>query len=850
MAIHFFKPPRWVRRISWPILFFAVLSGVLFVGPWTWWPKPFTLVLPLRTSRAVQLKLYYTGGPEFREDWASVRYVESRSGFKLYRLPINTARLKKLRLHVGPAVVLDVGEITLAPLAKAGIRIAPSALSVDPNLCRLEQHGDFTRLLTAPDSNGFDIELYDAQAPLINGRHLEKIVVALLCGSLLGLLWAVARQRPALPGGVSAPVRTRRINGRTCAAVIIALTLVLFFNVFLNLNGSSSAMWRFFVDGRLPERGLLLGTAKDVRADEWMTQTPWMLSQASTEPPFQTSNPNVGDGATGLLVNLPIRHWTSIFRPQFWGFFILDFEHAFSWYWNLKWYVLVVGSFLLFRIISRGRALATVAGTILVFFAPYMQWWYSTGAVLPEIVGLTFLGLWAFHLVRRAKSRRGLVLGALALFILIPNFIFCCYPRFQVPLLYFALLVALWIGMTMRLRPTDRLLRYGCLGAVLGLVGVCGYGWYHEVAPTLRMTAQLEYPGKVFSTGGDFAWSRFFVPFLQFGMSEFHFPVGLVNASNAAGFVLLLPFVAVVLANRPRVWRDGFIILMLCFAAAVSYFMIVGIPPALAKYSGWSLVYSTRGMLPVGIALIACFVRALAWPPLRRAISPVVGLILTGALAAGWWVCLSVVNQKYAGFVSGGLVVSIAVYFAVISILFVGRAQWLATSLLLLPIVTASALVNPIGRGLPGFYDSEAFRELRSFAGKDHSGRWLVMGRNLRSNYVPYLVKAAGGNVLSGIRCNPDMAVFDVLDPAREHFNVWNRFAVVSYTRSLDGEIGLKLTSGVSYTVALPFRPELLDRLGIKYILNVDMPAEENVIPGYRIVTSRDGLVLNVREPQ
>jgi hypothetical protein len=364
------------------------------------------------------------------------------------------------------------------------------------------------------------------------------------------------------------------------------------------------------------------------------------------------------------------------------------------------------------------------------------------------------------------------------------------------------------------------------------------------------MTAQLEYPGKVLSVGGDFAWSRFLVPFLQFGMSEFHFPVGLVNASNAAGFILLLPFVAVILANRPRVWRDGFIVLMLCFAAAVGYFMIIGIPPALAKYSGWSLVYSTRGILPVGIALIACLVRALAWPPSRRAISPVSGLILAGALATGWWLCLSFVNQEYAAFVSSGVVVAIAAYFAVISVLFVGRTQWLATVLLLAPIVGASALVNPIGRGLPGFYDSEAFHELRSFAGQDQSGRWLVIGRNLRSNYVPYLVKAAGGNVLSGIRCNPDLAVFEVLDPAREHFNVWNRFAVVSYTRSLDDEIGLKLTSGVSYTVALPFRLDLLDRLGIKYILNVDMPAEENDIPGYRTVTSRDGLVLNVREPQ
>jgi hypothetical protein len=364
------------------------------------------------------------------------------------------------------------------------------------------------------------------------------------------------------------------------------------------------------------------------------------------------------------------------------------------------------------------------------------------------------------------------------------------------------------------------------------------------------MTAQLEYPGKVFSTGGDFAWARFFVPFLQFGMTEFNFPAGLVNASNAAGFVLLLPFAALLLANRPRAWRDGFVILMLCFVAAVGYFMMVGIPPALAKYTGWSLVYSTRGILPAGIASIACFVRALAWPPSRRAMAPLFGLIVVVALAAAWWFCLSVVNQKYEEFVSAGLVVAITAYLAVISILLVGRTQGLATALLLVPVVAASAFVNPLGHGLPGFHDSETFRELRSFAGKDHSGRWLVIGRDRRSSYVPYLIKAAGGNVLNGIRCNPDMGVFEVLDPGRKHFDVWNRFAVITYARSVDGEIGLTLTSGVSYTVTLPFRPDLLDRLGIKYILSVDMPPEENDIPGYRAVTVREGLVLNVREPQ
>ena len=172
-----------------------------------------------------------------------------------------------------------------------------------------------------------------------------------------------------------------------CRRIVLGLTVLLVLATILKLSGSSSSIWRFYADGRLPDDHLLLGTAKDVRSDEWMVQTPWILSQAAQEPPFPTTNPNIGDGATTLLVNVPIRHWTTIFRPQFWMFFILDLEHAFAWYWNLKWYVMIVGGFLFFRIVSRADPLATIAGTLLTFFAPYIQWWYSTGAALPETVG-------------------------------------------------------------------------------------------------------------------------------------------------------------------------------------------------------------------------------------------------------------------------------------------------------------------------------------------------------------------------------------------------------------------------------------------------------------------------------
>jgi hypothetical protein len=829
-----------------PIVLVTAATALLFVALWWWLPAPFTLTIPIQTSRAVHLKLYYAGGDSgFREDRQSVRFADSRSAFKPVRLSIPRSNLRALRLHVSPGAVVDFGRVVLSRIGRSDIAIDPSHITIVNSSCKMEQMGAITRFQTAADSDGFDLDLHSPEFPLSNARRLEPSAVVLLCCLLATLVWFSGR-RPTT-AQVLTRLQNRRLNPRTCRRVVTGLALVFALATVLKINGSSSAIWRFEADGRLPDDGVLLGGVKDIRSDEWMVQTPWILSQVANDPPFATTNPNVGDQATGLLVNLPIRHWTTIFRPQFWSFFVLDVEHAFAWYWNLKWFVVIVGGFLFFRLITSANAVATVAGTALTFFAPYIQWWYSTGAALPEMLGMTFIGLWALHQLLRAKSSRAIAGAAVLLVVAIENFIFCCYPRFQIPLLYFAALVALWFFFRSPPRRNLRIVRWCCLAAVFALVGWCGLLWYGEVASTFQMTAQLEYPGRVFSVGGDFPWVQFLVPYLQLGMTEFHYPIGLVNACNAAGFVLVLPFIALLWITSGKLKRDLLVFLMLGFVAAVGYFMMVGIPAGLAKYSGWSLVYSTRGILPAGIALLVCFVRLLARRPATAITNSWIAAVAAVVFTVAAWFCLSAVNARYEKFVSPWILFAASAYLAVIGVMFLSDRRAVATALLLTPIFAEGVLVNPIVRGLPGFYRSETFQWLQSFT-KDHAARWIVVGNGSRASYLPYLVKAAGGDVLGGIRCNPDMRVFSVLDPEKQHFNVWNRFAIVSYQPSKNDKVDLTLTSGVSYTVSIPFKPDVLDRLAVHYLLTADAPATDPEIQGFHRIAERDGLVLRVRD--
>ena len=63
--------------------------------------------------------------------------------------------------------------------------------------------------------------------------------------------------------------------------------------------------------------------AKPIRGDEWAYHTPAILHQVYRSTPFDSGATPLGPDHASLFSNLPVRHFTTIFRPQFWGFFIL-----------------------------------------------------------------------------------------------------------------------------------------------------------------------------------------------------------------------------------------------------------------------------------------------------------------------------------------------------------------------------------------------------------------------------------------------------------------------------------------------------------------------------------------------
>lgn len=66
-----------------------------------------------------------------------------------------------------------------------------------------------------------------------------------------------------------------------------------------------------------------------------------------------------------------------------------------------------------------------------------------------------------------------------------------------------------------------------------------------------------------------------------------------------------------------------------------------------------------------------------------------------------------------------------------------------------------------------------------------------------------------------------------------------DRYAWIHFKQAdVDAPV-LEATPGLSYDIKIPLSQDLLDQLGVKHILEVDMPAEQEMPPGFHLVGTR-----------
>jgi hypothetical protein len=622
------------------------------------------------------------------------------------------------------------------------------------------------------------------------------------------------------------PLAQRRL-APNWSSVFIAVSCGLFLLcVLLNLNGSSTAYWAKDLGKPDEPTGLIAGVPRPSRSDEWLVWTPAALAQLHHLPPMPVKNPALGAGTTPLLMSVPVRHYSMLFRPQFWGFFVFDEERGFSWFWNTKIFSLLISFFLLFRMLLKGRVALALFGSVAVSYSSYVQWFFSCPPMLPEM-----LASWALMLLAGKscfdplplwkKAAAGVVLVGSAI-----SFILCCYPPFEIPLAYLALTlfgVFLW-------ERRSRSFHGGFAWLAGALVIVAALLWpiFVQCRPTLEIIAQTSYPGVRRGSGGTLPISHLFSGILNFFDGARARPAMFRNTTEASNFfpIWLAALGSIVwglwksrrpggeriptISSRPLcLGLAGYILFFSCFA-------VIGFPEWLSRITALNFVPETRLRLTIGIAgLMLAFLslgadgRALVrgW---GRAVVPIV----LGSATLIYVLCIRGENAEYLtpGYVAlftGVTTLLGSLYFCTRGIVFGGG---LAGALLL-----NNFLVNPISEGLPVLLHSEAAQHIAAIHRSDPTAGWAAYELGTRAQFV----MASGARVLNGLKSVPDLSALSRLDPDHSSRDIYNRYALVFFDLPRAGErtASFKLEGADWYRAFVsPFDPAMREA-ALKYVV-------------------------------
>jgi hypothetical protein len=611
------------------------------------------------------------------------------------------------------------------------------------------------------------------------------------------------------------------------------LALLLLSGTAFKLHGSSIDFWRQMPDPS-PHSNVLLGKPRKIRQDEWGFMTPAFISQARSQPAFSPSTLRWGPGRAPLIMNIPVSHWSALVRPQFWGFFALDLEHAFAFYWNMKAFLLLAGIFLLLMLLTGSNFGVSVLGAAWVFFSGFMQWWYSTPAMLPEMVGCVALLLVAAHYVALSPSRWTIAGAALIFSICLLDAILSIYPPFQVPLLYLGIailvgslgprLAAIASGRERTFRIASAVV---ALGVVAGLVAL----YYLDARRAIELMRGTLYPGTRMSSGGEVTPAQVFGGVYGFFMSEGSFPRKWFNVCEASNFVLLFPVpVAAILWSA---WRKQRVTALewslIVYIGVVLSWMILGWPRPLAVASAFGLSQGTRSLLGLGLAsiLLCCVFLARTRAGLPGGFAP--NLIVGAA-----WFALVVVlalnfNRVTEGFVTGDQIALVSIAAGVAGFLLLLRKRIAFAACLLVPSIWTFGLVNPVTVGLGPILESGFIRKVSPVIRRDPGARWAVYGSWLLAD----LFKAGGADVFNGTKFVPPLDDFRVIDPGSASIAIYNRYAHVSlvpgqgsdvnFIDSYTNEVNPKSIRGDAYTMAIDPKSDVWPRLGIRYVV---LPSE------------------------
>ncbi len=635
---------------------------------------------------------------------------------------------------------------------------------------------------------------------------------------------------------------------------LILLLCVLFVSaLLLKIHGYSISMWREYVDGSA-KKEVLIGNDRGIRSDDWAVEIPMMLAQLSHNPKYPLINRNIGTGLNMITHSkVPINHILTFFRPSVWGFFI-GADYGLSWMWQTMVLGLFYVFFLIFMIISRNDFYLSVMGSFFLLFSPFFQFWSFHKAEIPIFMGLAFISFCylCFSQNKKTIMIHALVFGwALSCFTL--NFV---YPPFQVSCAY--LLMFMMIGIVadrykdynMRLYAPYRI---SAIVISLFILAYAGMTYYVTAKDIIKVMMNTVYPGQRFCVGGDQNLGLLFrnIFFTLFYITYTDIKWGFLgNICEAGSFLFLFPPIVTAI-----IWKmisekkiiNKFQMIIIGYLVILLFYIIIGFPAAVSKYSLFYLMQSGRSIIGLGIANVIIMVSFLSdsqYRNMNRTERIVISFL--------WFILLCFIgNQLGKDFdqISSPYIdaVSIILGFFMYDLLNVEKKK-IAIAFLAGISFISTFWFNPLVSGGSSFiYNNDLSKKILEINKSENEHTvWATFGIWI----TPNLFRMLGVKSLGGTHSHPMSDLWEKCDPQHQYISEYNRYAQVSFKASSSDRIRFHSPSPDQLLVYIDPATDILNTMGITHILAIDddIPFFDNNKKYEKIYTFQNKAVYKINE--
>ena len=617
----------------------------------------------------------------------------------------------------------------------------------------------------------------------------------------------------------------------------LALLFVLVVLTLAKVSGSSLG----FYDTYLYEKDSLshVNSYKAIRSDEWLVNTQMTIAQSAANYPLV--NENIGDGQNmSLVIDVPYRDWSIIFKPHNLAFFVMPFDYAFAFKW---WFfaVIVALSIYVFSLqFLKKKYLTSSLIATLGLLSPYLFWWYQFITLAPIYYG--FFILTSLILMHSLRSKVAITLNAVVLLYLLVCFILVMYPPFQIgiviacALFYCGYLLFLYhskINISKIWRRVAIVIICGLMS--LGVVGA----FLFTRADEITSIVSSQYPGERVSVAGNtqplyvysnnisglMTYPGFVDDFSEFTNDKDNQSEHSNHALPLALLSIALLYVCTVFYKKRKQQPIVYIFLTLGLALfillAKMFLVEFGY---VQKFLFLDNVPSERLMLEYGFIAIIILVLLSSYPSFlqrltthRKIVSIAICVTIAYTLLAIYALSFTsnIERQTVGGFaLVGGFAFGLFTY------LFLKRERNIALLILCAYSLVSVIGIMPLYSGKTSLITNTPLAQtIQSLHAKDPDSKWIVSDARELNMYPA----ANGAQSLSGIYTYPQKSIWSpVLEEAGAPEQIVDRYAHVIFRIDDVDKTNMKLRANDSFQIDINSCSPALRELKIKYVITLN----------------------------